>query len=134
MLILNQAIQKVTKYAYQIQYSIESNNVISTLEKSSCLLEELCDSNHGLHHREGAGVRNTGGSSVINNSILKYPGGAGGVPLLDNYGDQPYCPQNNSYGNTTQGGCNNGWIIPLTSNKYYELHICAMDEMPILEE
>jgi len=126
--ILNAATQKITEYSYQMQRSIESNDVVSTLDKASLLLEELGDPNHGLHHKGGTGNRNTGGGGVINNSN-QYPGpGAGGVPPLGNYGDRPYV------GNTPYGGNNNGWITPLTPKNYYELHMRAMDEMPVLEE
>jgi len=124
--LLNAATQKITEYSYQMQRSIESNDVVSTLDKASLLLEELGDPNHGLHHKGGTGNRSGPGGGVVNPN--QYPGGAGGVPPLGNYGDRPYV------GNTPYGGNNNGWITPLTPKNYYELHMRAMDEMPVLEE
>ena len=117
-----------------MQRSIENNDLCSTLDKATLLLEELGDPNHGLHHKQsqgGTGARNAGGGSVINGGVAYQTGGAGGVPPLGNYGDRPYYPPAaGSFGNNN----GNGWITPLTPKNYYELHMRAMDEMPCLEE
>ena len=117
---------------------MEQNDVCSTLEKATLLLEELGDPNHGLHHKHGGtGNRSGVGGGVVNGGGGGvYPGGAGGVPPLGNYGDRPYYPpaQHVNHYNNSGGGSGGGWITPLTPKNYYELHMRAMDEMPSLEE
>jgi hypothetical protein len=141
--LLHAATQKVTEYSYHMQRSMENNDVVGTLEQACLLLEELGDPNHGLHHKGGGGGR---GGGYGGGNVGGMPGGppsyytsAGAVPPLGNYGDRSY--PTSLYGGA--GGPNDnpaahagggGGIAPLTPKNYYELHMRAMDEMPILEE
>jgi hypothetical protein len=131
--LLHAATQKITEYSYHMQRSMENNDVVATLENACLLLEELGDPNHGLHHRGG---NKGGGGFGGGGNVGGMPGGppsyyssAGAVPPLGNYGDRSY--PTGGHDNSRGGG---GWITPLTPKNYYELHMRAMDEMPILEE
>ncbi len=133
--LLHAATQKITEYSYHMQRSMENNDVVATLENACLLLEELGDPNHGLHHkggnRGGGGFGGGGGGNVggMPGGPPSYYSSAGAVPPLGNYGDRSYSTggHDNSHGV-------GGWITPLTPKYYYELHMRAMDEMPILEE
>ena len=131
--LLSQALQKVTDSAYQMQRSIENNDPVTTLENACAFLEELGDPNHGLHHKRGGPGPAAGGTPY--GPPPSYYSSGGAVPPLGNYGDRPY----NSYGHhgnfgSGGGGGQGGYITPLSPKNYYELHMRAMDEMPVLEE
>ncbi len=116
---------------------MENNDVVTTLEQACLLLEELGDPNHGVKHR---------GHQQQQQQPSYYSTAGGAVPPLGNYNDRYYTGQqqhqqpggNGSSNNMNGGGGsshnNNGTIALLSPKNYYELHMRAMDEMPILEE
>ena len=114
---------------------MEMNEVVTTLEQACLLLEELGDPNHGVrgHGNRGGGGGGAGGASNY------YSTAGGAVPPLGNYNDRYYTGQpggggGNSSMNGDNNNNNNGLIALLSPKNYYELHMRAMDEMPILEE
>jgi len=119
---------------------MENNDVVTTLEQACLLLEELGDPNHGVKHSRGH-------HQQPHHQPPSYYSTAGGaVPPLGSYNDRYYTgqqqqqqqqPGGNGNGNMNGGGSshnNNGTIALLSPKNYYELHMRAMDEMPILEE
>jgi hypothetical protein len=133
--LLTNSLQRLTESSYQMQRSMEMNDVVTTLEHACLLLEELGDPNHGVR-----GHTNRGGGGVGGPQPPSYYSTAGGaVPPLGNYNDR-YYPTGGQPGNNMNGGGgnnisnNNGLIALLSPKNYYELHMRAMDEMPILEE
>jgi hypothetical protein len=134
--LLHAATQKVTEYSYHMQRSMENNDVVSTLENACLMLEELGDPNHNVHHKGSRGAGVGGNVGGMPGGPPSYYSSAGAVPPLGNYGDRSYPPpygqQQQHHGDNAHGG--GGGVTPLTPKNYYELHMRAMDEMPILEE
>lgn len=139
--LLHAATQKVTEYSYHMQRSMENNDVVSTLENACLMLEELGDPNHNVHHKGSRGGGGLGGNvGGMPGGPPSYYSSAGAVPPLGNYGDRSYPPpygqqqqpHHGAGGDNAHGG--GGGVTPLTPKNYYELHMRAMDEMPILEE
>ncbi|KAL7452951.1 hypothetical protein ACHAWC_004663 [Mediolabrus comicus] len=133
--LLTSALQRLTESSYSMQHSMEMNDVVSTLESACLLLEELGDPNHGVRGHNN----NRGGGGPNHHHqpppASYYSTAGGAVPPLGNYNDRYYQGGNNN--NTGGGGNNsnnNGLITLLSPKNYYELHMRAMDEMPILEE
>ena len=132
--LLTSALQRLTESSYSMQHSMEMNDVVSTLESACLLLEELGDPNHGVRgHNNNRG----GGPNHHQQHPASYYSTAGGaVPPLGNYNDRYYHGGGGGNTNNAGGGNNNnnGLITLLSPKNYYELHMRAMDEMPILEE
>mmetsp|Transcript_6170 Transcript_6170/g.9562 ORF Transcript_6170/g.9562 Transcript_6170/m.9562 type:complete len:1349 (-) Transcript_6170:51-4097(-) len=139
--LLTNSLQRLTESSYQMQHSMEMNDVVTTLEQACLLLEELGDPNHGVR----GGGANHRQQQQPPPSYYSTAGGA--VPPLGNYNDRYYTGQqqqqpgggngnNNMNGNggNNNNNSNNGIIALLSPKNYYELHMRAMDEMPILEE
>eukprot|EP00985_Skeletonema_marinoi_P016004 scaffold8461_cov105-Skeletonema_marinoi.AAC.1 len=140
--LLTNSLQRLTESSYQMQHSMEMNDVVTTLEQACLLLEELGDPNHGVR----GGGANHHRPQQTPPSYYSTAGGA--VPPLGNYNDRYYTGQqqqqqpgggngnNNMNGNggNNNNNSNNGIIALLSPKNYYELHMRAMDEMPILEE
>jgi hypothetical protein len=124
--LLTNSLQRLTEASYQMQHAMEMNDVVATLEQACLLLEELGDPNHGVNRGQN---RVGGPQQPPTTSYYSVAGGA--VPPLGSYNDRYY---------TGAGGNSNGLeqkgnqIAQLSPKNYYELHMRAMDEMPILEE
>eukprot|EP00577_Skeletonema_sp_RCC1716_P004207 CAMPEP_0113382090 /NCGR_PEP_ID=MMETSP0013_2-20120614/5651_1 /TAXON_ID=2843 ORGANISM="Skeletonema costatum, Strain 1716" /NCGR_SAMPLE_ID=MMETSP0013_2 /ASSEMBLY_ACC=CAM_ASM_000158 /LENGTH=1333 /DNA_ID=CAMNT_0000264563 /DNA_START=196 /DNA_END=4197 /DNA_ORIENTATION=- /assembly_acc=CAM_ASM_000158 len=139
--LLTNSLQRLTESSYQMQHSMEMNDVVTTLEQACLLLEELGDPNHGVR----GGGANHHRPQQTPPSYYSTAGGA--VPPLGNYNDRYYTGQSqqlpgggngnnnmNGNGGNNNNNSNNGIIALLSPKNYYELHMRAMDEMPILEE
>ena len=100
------------------------NNLCTFAQRSNSLLLIVCLSLQG-----GTGARNGPGQGVI------QPGGSNTPytqPPYHNVPGGPVAPYNTTshFSSSSQHGI----ITPLSPKNYYELHMKAMDELPVLEE
>ncbi|KAL7513538.1 hypothetical protein ACHAXN_012011 [Cyclotella atomus] len=122
--LLTNATRKVAEASSGMNRAMEENDAVGVLEMACVMLEELGDPNHGVKGQGGTGARNGPGQGVIhsNNPYVQPP--------YHNVPGGPVAPYNTTFHHQSS----HGTITPLSPKNYYELHMRAMDELPVLEE